>query len=209
MKALDLNYARDASGARSIGKFLFAVAVLAVAVLGYVYLASSSELDSWRGKRDALKRSQEKSDVSPAKLGRNTPEWQKRQAELKEANRVIDRLSMPWGLLFREIEGLASDEVTLLGIEPDTDKGEIRLIAEAKDFSAMLGYLKRMQGVPLFADPHIVTHQIQQQDPQRPVRFTVSAGWVAPVQKTEKVEKVKSLPAESAVSTSPELERPD
>lgn len=108
----------------------------------------------------------------------NKTNWEEMHAELKLANRVIERLSMPWDALFREIELSVDEQITLLNVEPDTEKKEIRIIAEAKSLTAMLDYMKRMRTIALFKDAHLLNHQIQQQDPQRPVRFLISANWV-------------------------------
>jgi Tfp pilus assembly protein PilN len=88
------------------------------------------------------------------------------------------------------VEASVGDQVTLLGVEPDTEKRELRLIAEAKDLDAMLAYARRLQESALFSDAYVVSHQIQQQDPQKPVRFVVNAQWTALAQSSVGAQKV-------------------
>jgi Fimbrial assembly protein (PilN) len=69
--------------------------------------------------------------------------------------------------------------VALLSIESDTDKGRMKISGEAKDLQAMLDYLRFLGTQPTLAEVYLQSHQVQQQDPQRPVRFVLSADWTA------------------------------
>lgn len=44
----------------------------------------------------------------------------------------------------------------------------------------MLDYIRRLNKGEFLTDVHLVSHQIQQSDPQRPVRFVLSCAWPAP-----------------------------
>lgn len=101
-----------------------------------------------------------------------------RQGELRIARQVIDQLDTPWNTLFSAIESTYDDNVTLLGIEPEPTRQEVKLIAEAKDFSAMAAYLRKARQSKVLHDAWLLNHQVNSQDPLRPVRFTVSATWV-------------------------------
>ena len=150
---------------------LVAIAV-SVALLGG-YIAINAEIESqeiqWQGLERGVKRSHNET--------RNGAVAEQLQPELKRANEIVNRLALPWDELFKAVEASASDQVALLSIEPDTAKRTLAITAEAKDFAGMLDYVKRLGAEPVLADAHIVSHQIQQQDPQKPVRFTVHASW--------------------------------
>ena len=67
----------------------------------------------------------------------------------------------------------------MLAIEPDAQKGLVRISAEAKSLESLVAYLAYLQKIPLLRDIELVTHQIQEQDPQHPVRFMLQATWGA------------------------------
>lgn len=108
-----------------------------------------------------------------------TPEAEERlRAEFSAAKRLIDRLDLPWDALFASLELSANDRVALLAIEPDTERREVRLSVEAKDLSSMLDYVRVLEFAPALRNVRLLGHQVNTQDAQRPVRFTVEAGWV-------------------------------
>lgn len=80
-----------------------------------------------------------------------------------------------WEGLFGGFEAAADDTVTLLSFEPGTT--EISLRGEAKDFSAMTDYIKRLSAHPVLADVRLTEHETARDHPRRPVRFSVHASW--------------------------------
>ncbi len=175
MRALDLDFVARPGPLRRVAYVLLVVALAAAAYLGKSYADLSADVVTWEAKWRTLQKSK-RGDSSPGP--RQKAEWEQLQAELKAANRVIASLSMPWDVLFREVEGSVDDQITLLGIEPDTEKRELRITAEAKTLAAMLDYMKRLRTVAIFRDAYVLNHQIQQTDPQRPVRFVITAQWL-------------------------------
>ncbi len=103
---------------------------------------------------------------------------QKVALEVKHAREILLQLSMPWNELFASVESVEAPNVALLGIESDIDKQRVKISAEAKNLGAMLDYLRALEGRPTFADVYLQSHQIQQQDPQHPVRFVLTATWL-------------------------------
>lgn len=97
--------------------------------------------------------------------------------EAAAANAVIRRISFPWGEVFGAFEAVSNDEVALVGIEPDAGKGLVTVTAEARTPRGMLQYVKRLQRTALLEQVVLQKHEIQAEDPQRPVRFTVVAKW--------------------------------
>lgn len=97
--------------------------------------------------------------------------------ETGQAKTVILELNLPWKDLFEAIESYPKGDVAVLSIEPDARKGMVHISAEAKSLDSLIAYLAFMQKVPLFRDVELGTHQIQEQDPQQPVRFTLQATW--------------------------------
>ena len=105
-------------------------------------------------------------------------ESRKLKPEFNRANEVVQHLAVKWGDLFKALEFSAYKHVALLNIQPDAQKRLVIITAEAANFSDMLEYTKRLSEQVIFADVHVINHQIQEQDPQKPIRFTVMAQWI-------------------------------
>lgn len=99
--------------------------------------------------------------------------------EVKRANEVLRQLSLPWGGLFQTIESAGTKNVALLGLEPDTEKRQVKIIGEAKNIEAMLDYIKRLENHQVFGTVYLQSHHVQSQDPEKPVRFVLQAIWKA------------------------------
>jgi Tfp pilus assembly protein PilN len=97
--------------------------------------------------------------------------------ETKQANAAILELSLPWKGLFEALEATWSSEVAVLAIEPDAQNGVVRIRAEARRLDSMINYMSSLQRLAIFREVLIVSHQIQDQDPQKPVRFILQARW--------------------------------
>jgi Tfp pilus assembly protein PilN len=69
--------------------------------------------------------------------------------------------------------------VALLSIESDTGKRQVKISGEAKDIESVLNYLRVLGAQPKLANVYLQSHQLQQQDPQHPVRFALGAAWVS------------------------------
>lgn len=99
------------------------------------------------------------------------------ERELKLANEVLQKLSVPWETLFAALERTRGDKIALLAVEPDARKGLVRITAETKTAEDMLDYLRRLGKEPAFSRVSLVSHQIQQQDSERPLRFSLAVNW--------------------------------
>ena len=97
--------------------------------------------------------------------------------ETKQANAVILALSLPWKEFFEALEASQTSEVAVLTIEPNAQKGIVRISAEAKKLESMLAYVASLQKITMFHDVLVMSHQIQDQDPQKPIRFVIQASW--------------------------------
>lgn len=85
-----------------------------------------------------------------------------------------------WDKLFKALESSMNEDVALLSVQPDAVGGTVALDAEARDWDAMLDYIRRLNEGKFFTGVHLISHQIRQSDPQRPVRFALSCTWPAP-----------------------------
>ena len=97
--------------------------------------------------------------------------------EVNSANEALRHLGVPWESLFQAVESSGNHNVTLLAIEPDVEKQQVKISGEAKDFKSLMNYLTQLQGQDVFGSIYLQNHDIQQQDPDKPVRFSLLAAW--------------------------------
>jgi len=103
--------------------------------------------------------------VTPARL----------EEEARSAEAVVRQLTVPWASLIRTIEQAATKEVAILQLQPDAEQRMLRLTAEARSRDAMFDYLRRLSQARGLAEVHLVSHQVQRDDPQQPIQFAVQA----------------------------------
>jgi hypothetical protein len=98
----------------------------------------------------------------------------------QEARVAFAELTTPWSLLLRELELASVDtkgSVAVLGVEPDREKRQVRVLAEARSLPTALAYVERLQKSAALRYPMLESHEVQTKDPQRPVRFQIRADW--------------------------------
>lgn len=96
---------------------------------------------------------------------------------IKRANAVAHELARRWDSVFLAIEAASDSEVALLAIEPDADKGKVRITAEARNKDAMLRHVTRLQAQQPLQRVLLEHHEVLVQEPGRPVRFIVAGRW--------------------------------
>jgi len=100
-----------------------------------------------------------------------------------ERHAAFAELTMPWSRLLQELEQASAESdgrVAVLGVEPDRDKRQLRVIAEARTLAAALDYVQRLQSSAALHFPMLETHEVQARDPEKPVRFQIRADWNVP-----------------------------
>ena len=98
-------------------------------------------------------------------------------AEDKVARAALRQLALPWAGLIRALEDSATPDVALLQLQPEAQQQVLRVTAEARTTAAMFRYLKGLSGAKGLSEIHLVTHEVAQDDPQRPVRFAAQASF--------------------------------
>jgi len=99
-------------------------------------------------------------------------------AEWGRAMAIARELNLPWEKLFATFETQAERPVAILSLEPDVVKGELVLTAEARNFEEMLAYYRMLQQQENLSAVVLHTHQVNQQDQEKPIRFRITAKWV-------------------------------
>jgi len=175
MVQLRLDYQSSMQPFPWAGAVLLAAALTVLLLAGAYYLELAGEVVSWEAKTgQAMAPDQPSPARQAAASQRGTTDT---LLEIKHANAVLQQLSLPWGNLFRAIESSSGKQVALLAMEPDAEKHVVKISGEAKDIEAALGYVKRLAAQEVFSSVYLQSHQVQQQDPEKPVRFVLLAAW--------------------------------
>lgn len=95
--------------------------------------------------------------------------------EARTAELVRRQLALPWPEIVRTVEESAMSDVAVLQLQPDALRHELRLTAEARNQDMMLEFLRRLAMAKVLRDVHVVRHQVQMDNPERPVNFSILA----------------------------------
>lgn len=95
--------------------------------------------------------------------------------EARTAELVLRQLTLPWPEIVRTVEEAAMRDVAVLQLQPDALRHELRLTAEARNQDMMLEFLQRLALAKVLGDVHVVRHQVQMDNPERPVNFSIMA----------------------------------
>jgi len=152
------------------GVVLLGMAMVALVLSGIYYQRLSAQVSVLEAKiertnnKAALRESSARGAVELAE-------------EVKNANDVLRHLGVPWESLFHAVESSGNQNITLLAIEPDIEKQQVKISGEAKSFSSLMNYMTHLQGQTVFGSVYLQNHDVQQEDPDKPVRFSLIAGW--------------------------------
>ena len=102
------------------------------------------------------------------------------EQEAAAVNKAIATLNLPWRALHDAVRAATPANVALLALEPDAGKRVLRISAEAKNSDDMLAYVAALGQGELFGSVTLVRHEVIEQDPNRPLRFQIDAGWGTP-----------------------------
>ena len=166
---IELDFARSRPKVNWRGASLLAIGAVACVLVLIDYRDISNKRDGLELQIDGLRATHR--GVKPDKATERLNE---------EAGAAFAEISTPWSQLLRELEvasAESSGSVAVLGIEPDRDKQQIRVLAEARTLPGALAYVERLQKSRALHYPMLESHEIQQKDPQRPVRFQIRADW--------------------------------
>ena len=181
MKRVRLDFAppsvaRSLFHTRPAGWALAAAAVLlclAAAVLGWQLLASrhtfNAQLAAVRVRANA---------PAAAPVQAAGPAISASQAAA--VNGAVLQLNLPWRALHDAIGAATPRSIALLALEPDARKRTMRITAEAKTSDDMIAYVEQLKQQELFAAVVLTRHEINDQDPNKPIRFQLDAQWTAP-----------------------------
>lgn len=173
MRALVLDYQRKAHARLWLGWLVLLAGVVCVGGTLQLFLP----LNEQKGDLEATLARLERKRVPVVRSALSERDAKRYAEEIKLANTIAERLTLPWIDLFRAVESAGSSRVALLSLEPDAQKKTLRIVAEAKDKTDMLAYVNKLNQDQGLTNVHLVDHQLQTQLPGQPVRFSAQASW--------------------------------
>ena len=165
-RRLQIDYVAPPRRPRLVGLLVLAVAIAAAGMLVERYRDVRGELERIEAGQGLLS-----TERRPAPATSR----ERLDQEAKSAEAVLRQLALPWSAIIETVEGAATDDVAILQMQPDAQQRQLRLGAEARSEAAMLEYVSRLIAAKLLDQVHVVTHQVQLDDPRRPIQFTVQA----------------------------------
>ena len=167
MRPLSLDFERKVHGPRLGYGLLAAGAVVSALVIG-----AQATIEQELARHAAAPAAEPQRDtwVLPAGVASEAD-------AIDGARMVVSHLAGPGDRLFVTLEAIDQPDVALLMLTPDTRKRTMRVQAEARGEEAMLAYLRVLEQSHAFTQVVLVEHEIQDSDPQRPLRFSLTAAW--------------------------------
>lgn len=158
----------------------FAGLLLVAAALCFVLLAQVIKYQDEREELEALRaalaaRAQATRPLPVAA----PPKFTVTEAQAQAVNDAVMQLNLPWRDLVEALRAATPASVALLALEPDATRRTLRITAEARNSDDMLAYVARMEEQGWFGSVALVRHEIAEQEPNRPLRFQLSAEWSA------------------------------
>jgi len=173
MKRLHLDFVADEVNVRA---FRLGLLVVGFFALGAVLTYSWQDLLPRKQALD-LKLAHQQTELTP-KLANLVMKPEELAAAWRRVRVISDQLNLPWSRLFTSMGSASSkDNLAFLSIEPDAIKGQIVIVAEARDFDAMLKFFQAMQASNDFGDVTLQSHLLNHAVAEKPVRFRLSARW--------------------------------
>lgn len=97
--------------------------------------------------------------------------------QAKAVNDIVARLNLPWSEVFASIESATPATIALLELRPDPERHAVRGTAEARSSDDMLAYIAKLGQQPFFSSVLLSKHEVNEQDPNKPLRFQFVAEW--------------------------------
>lgn len=180
MKTMHIDFAP-----RSLRRTLFHLhpAALAAGLVGLV-LCTSAALTGWQLLQQQHEREHQLEHARARQAALSAAPAPVAKVAIPEAqaafiNAAIMQLNLPWRELQDAVAAATPQNVALLALEPDARKHVLKLTAEARSSDDMVGYIEQLKEQELFSSVVLTRHEINDQDPNRPLRFQIEAEWRA------------------------------
>lgn len=180
MKSMNIDFAP-----RSLRRTLFHThpAVLALAGAGLL-LCAAAAFGGWKLVEQKRLREHELRHVRERAAAISARPVEVAQVAIPEGqavfvNGAILQLNLPWRDLQDAVAAATPRNVALVAMEPDPRKQVLKITAETKNSDDMVAYVAELKQQELFSGVMLTRHEINEQDPNRPLRFQLEATWIA------------------------------
>lgn len=166
---IELDFARRRPRVNRLGTALLAVGIAGATLVVVDYRSVAARSAGLEMRLAAI--SPDRSTATPDKAAVRAAE---------DAGAAVAELATPWSVLLQELELASTDSkgsVAVLAVEPDREKRQVRVFAEARSLPIALAYVERLQKSRALRYPMLESHEVQAKDPERPVRFQIKADW--------------------------------
>lgn len=170
LRALALDFKQTPRHWSASGLLLLVCGALALAYTANAERILTGKIELVEARMDNLAK---RGKIKPAQ----PVDAQELQQEIRQANDILQQLTLPWDALFRAVEANSEREIALLSVQPDVAKGIVRIGGEAKDFDALLAYVTRLEQSKVLQRVYLTSHEVRTQDAEKPVRFSLLANW--------------------------------
>ena len=158
---------------RTINRWMMLVGAVLIALLGVSIMRVSWDWGEISRLKKDISSMEEKLNRVPG--GVSQKDYQKLLSDITFFNGVIERKSLDWLGLLNRLEQTATDGISLSGITPDPQKGEVKLEGRAKTFDNVVRYLKSLEESRLFTNVMLLSHkELTAGVSQRGIQFSVT-----------------------------------
>lgn len=165
MARLDFDFHLQPSRPRKLG---IALALAGVAAMGWAWTNLQAARATEAGlamQIAALEQARPAAATRPA-VRTDTP------AQTAQA-RIESQLAYSWQPAFDALAAARSSKIALLTLDAVQAKSQMRLTAEARQLSDAVEFIEVLQQQPGIRHAALTQHEVQADDPQKPVRFTL------------------------------------
>jgi Tfp pilus assembly protein PilN len=97
----------------------------------------------------------------------------------KSLQAALRQLALPWAGILQAAERAAGPDVAILQLQPEPQHKLLRISAEARNRDAMFKYLRSLSRAQGLSQVHLLSEEVQLEDPQKPIRFSAQASFGA------------------------------
>lgn len=156
---------------------LASILLLAALVLGVDAILEYTRLGESLGEAESrLAQSERRLERLRASQRQERPEQLLNAEENRSLQQAVSAIAVDWEGLYQRIDAASGEEISLLAVSPNLAGSVVHISGEARDMKAALAFVESLRQPPL-SRVVLVSHQIRQSDPQRPVVFEISATW--------------------------------
>jgi Tfp pilus assembly protein PilN len=175
MQELSLDFQQRFRHADRFDRTLLAIALVLGTLVGIAYSVVSFQIEQLSASKSEAQHQSRRGALNSRLHSLSTEQLRN---EIKQANEILTQLALPWEALFHDLDSAQQDRVALLSIVPDPHQRTVKVTGEAKNFAALLDYLRVLQANRSLTGVYLQSHRIEEQMAEHPLHFAIIASWV-------------------------------